>query len=137
WESRTVDVVFAEKIADDIRGLLMPAPPEGQPRSIFRYLPIMIGGVLFIGGASLFGYAVSLQNKLANGTPEVDTDERALAFASRGRSIETTSYLFLGAGLALVLGGVAFAFLAPEADVTVGMGVIGGGPVVGLSGRLP
>ncbi len=136
WQAVTVDEAFAERVGGEVRKALMPEPAAPQSRSIFRYLPIALGSVVLIGGVSLFGYAVSLQQKLAKGDPEIDSNDRAASFAARGRSVETTAWLFSGLGLALLLGGIAFANLAPESDVTVGLGW-SGGPVAGLSGRLP
>lgn len=130
-----VDAAFAERIGAEVRQAIAPEPPPAQSRSFFRYLPIVVGGVVLIAGAALFAYAVTLQQRLVKGDPEIDSNDRAEAFAARGRSIETTGYLFGAVGLALVLGGVAFAYLAPESDVSVGLGWSGGGPVAGLSGR--
>lgn len=129
-----IDEAFAERIGAEVRQALAPEPQAPQSRSVFRYLPIGVGGVVLLGGIALFGYAVTLQQRLVKGDPDIDSVDRAESFAARGRSVEVTGYLFAGVGLALVLGGVAFAYLAPESDVTVGLGW-SGGPVAGLSGR--
>jgi hypothetical protein len=136
WSAPLVDEALIARIAKEVRHGLIPEPSPAQGRSPLRWVPVALGGVALVGGIALFVHAYSQYRRLANGDPTIMSVERAESVAASGRSIEVTAWLLGGVGLALLGGGLAFAFLAPEADVTVGLGWTGG-PVVGLCGRLP
>jgi hypothetical protein len=136
WQAPQVDDGFISQIAKEARlALVPPEPKPGQKRSPLRWVPIALGAVALGSGIGLYVHAFSQHRRLVNGDPSINSAERAESVAASGHSIETTSWLRGGVGVALIAGGIAFALLAPESDVTVGLGW-SGGPVVGFTGRL-
>lgn len=131
-ERQIVDV--AEEIGHRVRILLVGEEPK--KRSFLRWVPMVMGGAALVGSVALYAYAFSEHRRLVNGDPSINSPERAEAFAARGKSIETTSYLLGGLGLGLLAAGALFAFLAPESDVRVGAAWVNG-PALALQGALP
>ena len=132
--SATETPAFVDEPAAKLRVMLVGEGPR-QP-SVFRWLPMAMGAVVLACSIGLYAYAYSEHRRLVNGDPSINSDALADALASRGKSIETTSFLLGGLGLVLLAGGALFALAAPESDVRVGAAWVNG-PVIGFSGALP
>lgn len=125
---------YVDEVALKVRALLVvDGPPK---RSFFRWVPVIMGGLALGGGIALYAYAFSEHRRLVNGDPRITSTSIAEGYATRGRSIETTAFVLGGVGLALLAGGLLFAFVAPESDVRIGAAWVDG-PVFAFSAVLP
>ncbi len=143
WSVRAADETqlldFFASTARQLRAALLGEAPSAasNPRSPLRYMLIVAGAVAVVTGAVLFGYGWSVQQRLVKGDPAVTSVALAEAVASGGRSAELAGYVAGGVGLALLVGGIAYALVSSsEPPVTVGAAWVTG-PTFTLSARLP
>lgn len=95
-ESQLLD--FLASSAKEVRRLLLPQTGA----SPLRVLPVVAGGVLLAGGAALFGYAWSQQQRLVRGDAGITSAAQAMSVASTGRSLELAGWALWGVGLGLL-----------------------------------
>lgn len=121
---------LAERIAVAF-GRAKPAPRASHPE---RWIPGIVGGALVLGGAGLQLAARVDGGNLTAGSVPLD---QVSAVVARGQTMETTSWVLIGAGAAGVAASVAWSLLAGTDGPQVAVVPIGGGAVVTLGGVLP